>query len=323
MFEDGEGEGEGDTEVLVEDVEAEEDDVADETPEKPDAGAPAGEGAPADVLLTFSESEWAKELLEDQETKGAAYTVTQADIDALPLEAKRVLSALMFHGKRAEAAQAENLGKATKAETEAKAAERRAVAAQAEALSWTQAPGLKEYLEKLAPKGDQPDPSSPEGVAYAVNKALHSELSKFFGALNGVTEKRKADQVELEAKAAHQAQVDAAAAYMEKYPDDFADESVSLKRITELYKRAKGGLTVEEAHQAVMAQMTTEELERSNADGLKLARERVHKGGTRGKPIPVLPKEIRGNTELETQWYDEHPDAMQRDIELLLKQGAL
>lgn len=290
--------------------------------EAPDAaGQP--DGAPAqDALLTFSSAEWAQELIRQQEEDGKAFEFTAEQIAALPVEAKQLLASLEFRGRQQQAELLEQFAAVEKQKEDALAAEGRALKAQAEALQWSEAPGLKDFLEKLKPKGNQPDPGTPEGIAFLVNKGVHEHLSSFFEALKGQrTAAAEASQA-ADAKAAREVELAAISAYMDKHPDDFEDGSATYKAIDALYKKAKGSLTVQECHKAVRAQMLEAELEKTSADQLAAARARVVKGGTRVKPIPTLPAELADDTEAMDAWYEKNPDARERDIKRLLNAGA-
>lgn len=332
-------EGEGDAGADVAGVDSGGDGLDDVSGDSADSGASAGEGgsaapaapggsagsgdeAPADVLLTFTEEEWAQELLADQDTKGESYRLTKEQLDELPLEAKQALASLAHRGKALEQQLAEHKAQTEQRLREAQAAEERALKATAESLAWTDAPKLREFIDGLKPKGNQPDPSSPEGIEWLADKRVADRMEAFFAALKEDGNARKAAAEAAKAETERNARLEQIQAYMDKYPDDFADDSPSYKAIQALYQKAKGALTVEECHRAVRAQMLEAELEKTDADNLTQARARVQRGGTRGKPIPEAPKHLK-TTEERDAWYEANPEARERDIERLLRQGAL
>lgn len=322
----------------VPEVEAPETDDSTSTTGQADADTEGGEGggeasaaagqpgdAPAqgtDALLGFAEAEWAQELLRQQEEEGKPFEFTAEQIAELPVEAKQLLASLEYRGRLAQAELTKQFEAVEKAKEDAAEAEKRALKAQAEALQWAEAPGLKDFLEKLKPKGNQPDPSSPEGIAWLVNKGVAEQLGAFFEALKGQREASAKASAEAEAKAAREAKMAEIGAYMDKHPEDFEEGSATYKAIDDLYKRAKGTLTVQECHRLVKAKQLEDELEKTNTDQLAAARARVVKGGTRAKVIPQLPKELENDTEAMVEWYEKNPEARARDIQKLINAGA-
>lgn len=327
-FEEGEGEGEGgaaDAPDTGADTDTDTDvDGGGETPETP-ATEGAGDETDDDMLLSFAQDESIQALVADQKAKGARYKLTRAEFDALPIEAKRTFAALVYAGEESQATLAEQQEAARQAKADAATQERKALQARAKSLEWTQDPNLQAFLAALKPKGDEPDPSSPEGIVWQVKKEMSEQFAQFFAGMQKVRTDQDAAAAKAEADAARAAEVAGVQAYMTKHAADFDPASVAFPQIRELYHRTQGGknpLTVQEAHEIVMARLERDELAKTNQSELERARGRVAKGGTRGKPIPEMPAEIKGDTDAMLEWMAAHPEWVARDIERHERRGT-
>jgi hypothetical protein len=277
-----------------------------------DASAPATEGeavAAADVLATFSQQEWAQELVRDQE-ENAPYAISQADIDGLPIEAKRILAALALRGKQAEKELDDRLAQ-VQAQTEAaKLQERNALQIQADALKWVNSEGVAKFIA-AKPPGEQPDPDSPEGVEWLIDQGVQKRLAGFIEVIKQAGQERNAAAQQAEVAASRKTREGEISAYMDKHAADFENDTI----YQQIHALTKKGIKVEEAHELVTSRLVAADLRKSNQSALDDARARVVRGGSQVRRIPELPKEVRGNTELESAWYDAHPDALKRDLE--------
>jgi hypothetical protein len=271
---------------------------------------PSGESAAVDVLSTFSTQEWAQELVRDQE-ENAPYVVGQAEIDNLPIEAKRVLAALALRGKQANAQLETQLADLKARGEAAEAKERSAIQIQADALSWVNSPGVAAYIEGVKPKGDQPDPDTEEGVQWLADKRVSEQLQGFFDVLKQTSTDRDAAAATSKQAAVRSSRETEVGAYMDKHAADFAHPET----YTQIRALCARGLSVEEAHEFVTARLAVADLKKNNTAAVDEARARVVRGGTTVRRVPDLPKEIRGDTEAEAAWYDAHPDALKRDLE--------
>lgn len=278
----------------------------------PAAGSTPEPPAP-DPLATWGTTEWAKALLEDQDRRGT-YEVTQEELDGLPIEAKRVLAAL--HHKSAKAmGDIEKLKSDAQASLDAaEARERKALLAQAEALKWVDHKSVTDFVAKMTPTGEQPDPETPEGVKWLAQQAAAEMVAGFLESIKSAGAERDTAAKAAEAESAREQRKAVVAAYMAKYPGDFEEGSPVYTAVVDLLKRTNYAIPMEEAHQLILGRLQTEELTRTHSEELKGARARVVKTGVRGPVIPRMPKEYEGDTEAMNKWWSENPDAMKRDL---------
>jgi len=284
---------------------------------------------PIDALLDPNRRPtWAKELLERAAEADADLGVTAEELNEMPIEAQRTVVNLLRRAEQAQAAlrtaEQKILDDRKKNATEARKVER----ARADVLSWTDHPLTKAFMERLKPgEGeDRLDPDSPEGRKAAVRAEARELFEQFFGAIRQVGEKRKEEATAAERTEQAQTRKEQIGAYMEQHADDFKDP-VILDKIKALMREAtppgaKGSaLSVERAHKLAVAELAIE----GNADASALARARaqarVRKGGGGGQRVPATPK--FADIHDEEEFYRNHPDAVQRDLDEAMRSGLL
>jgi hypothetical protein len=274
-------------------------------------------------LFTWGESEWAKTLLEEQDADGKTFAVTKDEIAALPLDAKRILAATFREAREAEGKIKGTLEQARQTLAAAEQREQAALMAQADALRWLDSDKVKKFAEATRPKGEQPDPETPEGVKWMVANEFANMAEKWLESISGARKEHTDALAATKAKAASDAHERAVLDYINK-PENAADFDKTgpvYPRILALMKDTGFKLPLQRVHMMVRAEMEAEELARTHSADQKEARARVQRGGNRGEVIPEMPEEFKGDSAAELDWYEKNPKALKRDLERHRKSG--
>jgi hypothetical protein len=269
-------------------------------------------------LAGLEEADDIQWMLEDQAANGA-YQLTRAQIDALPIESRQIVAALLHQG-RAAAAQVEQL-RAKLAQDATAAASDRAAAAKdnASALDWAVDDKLQQIIDGMKlKKGEVADHLSPEGITRMVEDRVAQGLQKWQDGIKAEREAkvRASQEAELVAKGqARKAEINKWA----QQPLIKADlENPSF--FTPFKSLVSKGIPLEEAYRLTKADLTTTALQAAKSKDLEDAQERLRRSPPGEAHIPEMPDAWRGNTEKEVEFYNRYPAAAKRDAERLQRQ---
>jgi hypothetical protein len=314
MFDENEGEGE-ETETEVEETEAEADPKAGEVAD-PKAADPKGaaEPPPKSALDELMETDWLKEQIELAGDK--ELPVTEEEIKNLDPAAQRVIANIVLRGRTGAAAALTAQQQAQQREADLSARERLLLARQSEALRFFKSPKLQAFLDEAKPKGDRPDPDSPEGRDYDARERFSALMDGFFSKLSEIEEEATKTAAESEEAARTEAQRTKDTAYVQQHLDDFKDpETYAL-----IENHVKHGYGLEEAHKLAMKQIIADSVDKDKAAELATSRRRVQPGRRTRNAIPETPKGLTASA--LNDWYDKHPDAMARDLADFERKGV-
>jgi hypothetical protein len=289
---------------------------ATDPPEQPPALEPS-------ALDNVASRPWLASMLADPDVK---LEITEEELDALPLEAKRVLAALHRRGEQGRAMLDKEVSEARTARDQAAERERKALDAEANALKWAEDSGLTAFLEALKPKDSEAelDPATPEGMRALAREHFRQVGEEFMAAIRGVGEKRQQEAAKAEVDAKFAADQQTVIAYMDEHSSDFDDPAL-FEEIKALVERDKRGGTVEaikDAHELAVARRLVAQMRRDKAADLATARERLQQGSRTRDAIPKLPAHLAGDDEAIAAWYRAHPDAAKRDLAKLSQENG-
>lgn len=314
---------------------------ADEEPETnaSDDSSPTDPPAPWFERAAEQPPAWLEVALAEQRA------LTDDELKALPPEAHYAIAQAFADAKaakeRASAAEASAAEAARKAAADAAAAK----AERAKALDWRQGKAVQDYLASLTKKteGQQPDPSSPEGIAWLARKQIAEELGGFFKSL----EVHQTEQAKAAEAAVLAAEYDAYAAsigdFAKRREAELADPEVA-KAWREFMEAAgtdpkeytlppatpdgaprvarRWRFDADKALDYVLAARGRAAEKTATASQVDEARRRVQPGSGVGRPKPVGPPD-GASTDEQARWYQDNPDAVRAALEEARKTGAL
>lgn len=286
--------------------------------------APAAEKPPklVDRLLGGKGElpEWAAELVAEQAETGE-YDLPDEVIEQLPIEAKQLIALAIHRGKSAKTELDAQLAAQKKAEAIAADREVNAKKLESDAFKWARDPNLKAFIEAMKPKGDAPDPFSPEGIEHIAQRKAAEMMEKWFGAIQQADASITEAARQAEADRAESVKRDELKSYIQANVEDFRNPEM-LKRIKALVSDTGGKISAQRAHKLVLAEMALETAD-DGAAALAEARKRVQPGGGAGRPIPTLPISIEGDINQVEAWYQKNPAARARDLAEAMRAASI
>lgn len=288
---------------------------------------PDGLGAIRDLFDEDKKPAWMEVLEIELERSGKPFfaEVTADDLAGMDPKVQKLVMNLVQAQRLAEPKLLEQQQKQTARETAAAAAERRAVEARAKLWGIGKDKALREWLETRKPKGDQPDPFTPEGQVWLIKMQTYEEQKAFLDQWEQAA-KRETDALQqADQQVAADRLLEETATYMDANAEDF-DNPVIYERIQGLLKKTtpagakQSTLSVPEAHSLVMAQLATEGNTEARKTAQQRARSRIRPGKGALTGPPPTPKFTSEDERLE--FYDRYPDAHERDLKKLIARGT-
>jgi len=247
------------------------------------------------------------------------YDLDLAKVDEWPMEAQRLLYNLVEESQENTEALKQQLAKRDDAGKDWAAEKRRLASERAKLLGFGANEQIRKVIAGLEPKGRQPDPYSEEGVAWLVNKQTAAILKQFVDAWQSQAEQLQQQVAQEEATVREQAEVEATASYIRQHQDDF-DNPVVFERIKGLIEKSKGAISVQDAHEFVIGRFAIEQDEQARAQARERARKHIRPGSGKVAGPPPKPKNL--DTAGELRFYQEFPDALQREYDEAVRRGT-
>lgn len=235
--------------------------------------------------------------------------------------AQRLVAAAIAERERQQAALAEERARIQAAQQEVEARHRATLAQQQEALRYAADPQLAAWLEQQGQQPEKvPDYDDPAYPAYAAKQAAVEMLRGFVGQLQTQRQAYEQEYAAKEAQAAYEARAREVQAYIDQFPEDFADVELR-QQVKTLHQQH--GLSIPEAHQHVVALRLLQDREFAEAarEARAAAQARVNRGG---RPLPTLTTQLkeRASAEERAAWGDRNPEAVQERFKRYMEEGV-
>lgn len=292
--------------------------VEDAPVEEPNEPAPAAPDPLAAALST--RTDWMLAHLSAIDRGAALPTPDEIALIQDPT-AQRLVAAAIAERERQQAALAEERARIQAAQQEVEARHRATLAQQQEALRFAGDPRLQAYLDEHGkPPEKIPHFDDPEYPAYAAKQAAVEFLRGFVSQLQTQRQDYEAEYRYREEVAAYEAKAREVQAYIDQYPEDFADVELR-QQVKTLHQQH--GLSIPEAHQHVVALRLLQDREFAEAarEARAAAQARVNRGG---RPLPTLATQLkeRASAEERAAWGDRNPEAVQERFKRYMEEGV-
>lgn len=270
--------------------------------------------------------EWAAALVEQIGERGE-FGVTVEQLAQLDPVGQQLLANIIARTNKAAAQAAQEAAHLSDRERALAEREQRVQSMEADSLAWSQHEQLKSFIEGLKPKGNQPDPTSPEGQRWAVNKLAAEVLEQFVGKIGEVQGLRQQLAAQQSAELDRTKALQAMHAYQEANLADFQNPKLRA-RMGELMKESgtdeRTGLykmPIQKAHQLALAMELFEQAGADDTARVQKARERVKPAGNAGRAVPKMPVGL--NADQQADWLERNPEARTALIEQARRKGLM